>query len=155
MFSQASVWSQGVGEVTLNALWDRSHGRYILTSPGHQTWDLLSTPTPVLTSGGQPETCSNFFTCRHSPRATSGGGHWSTYGLQAGGTHATGMLSCKYYLLTVKNGRVQETIPNDFKWFKCSLKQSSSDDFYALTRLVYCILHSKNNEIAGLPINTD
>ena len=41
------------------------------------------------------ETCSNLFAWGPipSPVLTSGG-HWSTYGWQASGTHPTGMLSC-------------------------------------------------------------
>ena len=63
---------------------DITPGSY--SSPRHQTMDLPHSATdiwwPTL------ETCSNLF----SPGATSGGGHWSAYGLQGGNTHPTGML---------------------------------------------------------------
>ena len=67
----------------------------------HQTWDTLApamTP-PLVISGGHHwrpvQTCSLQDTSL--PVMTSGG--WSTYGVQAGSTHPTGMLSSLYLKL--------------------------------------------------------
>ena len=65
-------------------------------APGHETWDPWPCPL-ILTSGGQH--CWPFQACwleDPTPRATSGGGHWSTYALQPNGTHPIGMLSCSW-----------------------------------------------------------
>ena len=74
----------------------------------HYLWCLglhCIAPPPTATDMWQPtlDTCSDLFTWGplHSG-VTSGGGHWSKYSLQLGGTHPTGMLSClllSFYLL--------------------------------------------------------
>ena len=72
---------------------------------GHQTWDPLALARPrghhTCDSPASEiwwsslENCSNLLMRESlSPGATSGGGHWSTYGLQACGKHSSGMLSC-------------------------------------------------------------
>ena len=75
--------------------------RPLTLSHQHQNWDIppfsdirLGTYHLATDIWQQTlETCLNLFTWG-PPGVTSGGVCQSTYGLQAGGTHPTGMLSC-------------------------------------------------------------
>ena len=58
----------------------------------HQTWDFLPRYWHLVTITGDLLKLVHWRT--PPPRVTSGGGHWSTYRLQAGGAHLTGMRSC-------------------------------------------------------------
>ena len=61
------------------ALEDTTHATPLLVKSGGHHWRTV-------------QTC--WFENPPSPGATSGGGHWSTYGLQACGKHSSGILSC-------------------------------------------------------------
>ena len=117
MFSQIPVCHlvQGVPHVTI------THGALDLTvqpppplclPPSPNIWPGTSHTRPQtldlgshlpLTSCNQHwrpvQTCS----LEYPPEVTSGGGHWSTYDLQAGGTHPTGMLSFVFQSIQKKN----------------------------------------------------
>ena len=84
-------WGGGLHQATTHDALDLTHTRY-----GHQTWDL-----PLLISGGQHLRPVQTYSLE-DPLSLSDiwWWHWGTYALQAGGTHPTGMLSCRHRTLT-------------------------------------------------------
>ena len=95
-----SICSQGAGSLCDHYPWYIGH--HCKSPPIPWTSDL-GPPPPTSDLDPQPppsdiwwlslKTCSNLFIWEH-PGSTSGGGHWSMYSLQAGGTHPPGILSC-------------------------------------------------------------
>ena len=78
----------------IECIMDRSYDRgptHLWVPLGHQTWG----PPPCDIWWWSLEICSSLFIW---------GGHWnwSTYGFQAGGTHHTGMLSCRFRVAFAK-----------------------------------------------------
>ena len=61
----------------------------------HQTWDPGHNPTLLVASCGLT---GDLFKLNPPLVLTSSGGHWNTYGWQAGNMLPTGMLSCYHYI---------------------------------------------------------